>query len=242
MSDVTDTYYAGEAIHGYGTQLLVGQNEPTAETFVAIADVTTITPGDMTTAVIEKTHLRSPEAHREKMAGLRDSGPFALTGNWRPAHGTHSNAGGDGAAVGLVGLWRQRVERNWKIVLPSVPATGAPVAITSNAAGAASPVTTAAPHGLTSGDGVLITGGTGSVPPIAGAWVVTVTSPTVFTIPLTVTTPGTGGSLTKTAEAGLEWPFRGIVTKFQPGEIGIDEKIPFNAEITPVKDFSADLP
>jgi hypothetical protein len=37
-------------------------------------------------------------------------------------------------------------------------------------------------------------------------------------------------------------PFRGVVTKFQPGEIGVDSKIPFSAEITPLRDFSADLP
>jgi hypothetical protein len=39
-----------------------------------------------------------------------------------------------------------------------------------------------------------------------------------------------------------EWPFRGVVTRFQPGEIGIDDKINFTAEITPLQDFSADLP
>ena len=80
MADVTDTYYPGEAFTGYGVQLLVGQGGASPETFVAIADLETITPGDMSTTVIEKTHLRSPEAHKEKMAGLRDSGAFALGG------------------------------------------------------------------------------------------------------------------------------------------------------------------
>ena len=163
MADVTDTYYAGEAINGYGAQLLVGQAGASPEDYVAIADVDTITPGDMTTNVIDKTHLRSPDAHREKMAGLRDSGPFAISGNWRPRHGSQNNAGGDGFDVGLIGLWRLREERNFKIVLAD-------------------------------------------------------DSP------------------------GLEIPFRGVVTKFQPGEIGVDSKIPFTAEITPLQDFSADLP
>lgn len=164
MADVTDTYYAGDAFHGYGAQLLVGQDDASPETFVAVADVLSITPGDMTTAVIEKTHLRSPEAHREKLAGLRDSGAFVITGNWRPAHGSQSNAGGDGFTDGgLIAIWRTRAERNFKIVL---------------------------------NDG----------------------------------SPAT------------EWPFRGIVTKFQPGEIGVDDKVNFTAEITPLQDFSADLP
>jgi hypothetical protein len=162
MADVTGTYYEGGAFHGYGSQLLVSQND-SPETFVAIADVSEITPGDMTTAVIEKTHLRSPEAHREKLAGLRDSGPFTITGNWRPAHGSQSNVGGDGhTAGGLVFLWRTRAERNFKIVL--------------------------------------------------------------------------------TDDDTTEWPFRGFVSKFQPGTIGADDKVNFTAEITPISDFSADLP
>ena len=161
MADVTNTYYEGDAFHGYGTQLLVGQDDGTPETFVAVADITSITPGDMTTAVIEKTHLRSPDAHREKLAGLRDSGPFALEGNWRPGHGSQSNAGGDGFNTpgGMLYLWINRIERNMQIVLS---------------------------------DG---------------------TPPTT-------------------------WAFRGVVTKFQPGVIGVDDKVNFTAEITPLNGAS----
>lgn len=164
MADVTDTFYAGEAIHGYGSQLLVGQDDGSPETFVAVADIETITPGDMTTAVIPKTHLRSPRAHAEKLLGLRDSGPFVITGNWRPRHGSQSQAGGDGfTSGGLLSIWINREERNFKITVPD----GSPA---------------------------------------------------------------------------LEWPFRGGVTRFQPGQIGNDGKIPFTAEITPLRDHSADLP
>lgn len=163
MSDVTDLFYEGEAFLGYGSQLLVGQDDGSPETFVAIADVEKITPGDMSTATVKKTHLRSPEAHQEKLAALRDSGPFTIMGNWRPRHGSQSNAGGDGHTLGLIGLWRTRAERNFKIVLAD-------------------------------------------------------------------------------ASPGTEWPFRGVVTKFQPGEITGEDKVPFTAEITPLTDFSADLP
>lgn len=165
MANVTDTFYAGEAFIGYGTQLLVGQDNGSPETFVAVADIDTITPGDMTTNVVQKTHLRSPEAHHEKLAALRDSGPFTITGNWRLAHGSHSNAGGDGFDTGLIGLWRSREERNFKIVLPIE--AGSPA---------------------------------------------------------------------------IEWPFRGVVTQYQPGEIGLEERVTFTAQITPLQDFSADLP
>lgn len=162
--DVTNTYYPGEAFTGYGAQLMVNVGPGSPGTYVAIADVETITPGEMSTNVIEKTHLRSPEAHREKLAGLRDSGPFAIAGNWRPEHGSQSNAGGDGFTDGgLIALWRERKEADFKIVLP----VGSP---------------------------------------------------------------------------GIEWPFRGVVTKFQPGEIAGDAKVGFSAEITPLGDFSASLP
>jgi hypothetical protein len=120
----------------------------------------------MSTAVVEKTHLRSPEAHREKKLTLRDSGPFVLKGNWRPTHESQSNAGGGSgsfASGGLMAIWRQRLEKNYKIVL---------------------------------NDG----------------------------------SPGT------------EWPFRGGISKFQPGEITVDGKVMFTCEITPLQDFSADLP
>lgn len=165
MADRTDTFYAGTGIHGYGAQLMVGDGA-SPETFQAVAQVTSITFGDMTTAVIDKTHLRSPAAHREKMAGLRDSGPFAIEGIWAPADESQSNTGGGSGSFvsgGLIAMWIARTEHNFKIVL---------------------------------NDG----------------------------------SPAT------------EFPFGGIVTKFQPGQIGPDDKIMFSAEITPVQDFSSDLP
>lgn len=120
MANLTDTYYAGEAFHGYGSQLMVGDGGGSPEGFEAIADITEISFGDMTTAVIEKTHLRSPEAHREKLAGFRDSGAFTVKGNYRPSHESQSNAGGGSGSFvsgGLVAIWRTREERNFKLVL-----------------------------------------------------------------------------------------------------------------------------
>ena len=165
MADVTNTFYAGDAFHGYGTQLKVGDGA-SPEGFDAIADVISITPGEMSTAVIEKTHLRSPAAHREKLAGLRDSGPFTLNMNWRPKHESQSNAGGGSGSFsggGLLSFWVDRIVRNWQIECSD----GSPA--------------------------------------------------TVF-------------------------EFSGFVSKFQPGEIGVDDKVNITVEITPTQDFSAGLP
>lgn len=166
MANVTGLYYAGEAIHGYGAELRVGDgNSP--EAFESVADIESITPGDMTTATIQKTHLRSPDAHHEKMLGLRDSGPWTVTGNWRPKHESHSNAGSGSSVAfqngGLLAMWVARTERNFQIILND----GSPQ--------------------------------------------------TVF-------------------------PIAGGLTRFQPGEITVDGKIPFTFEITPLRDFSAQLP
>lgn len=165
MADRTDTFYAADAIHGYGAQLLVGDGA-SPEQFQAIALVSRITFGDMTTAVIDKTHLRSPEAHREKLLGLRDSGPFSLEGIYSPTDESQSNAGGGSgpfATGGLLAIWRRREERN-------------------------------------------------------------------FILRLNDGSPET------------ELPFRGAVSKYQPGEVGADDKINFTAEITPLQDFSASMP
>lgn len=163
MSDRTNTYYAVEgAIHGYGAQLLVG-NGASPETFEAIAGITSITPGAMTTEDIKRTHLRSPDAHHEHMAGLRDSGAFSVNGVWLPTEQSQSNAGGGSGSFtsgGLIALWRARTTHNFKIVLADT----------------------------------------------------------------------------------TEWPFRGYVSQFQPGEIGTGDKINFTASFQPTEAYDADLP
>lgn len=168
MSDRTDTFYAAEgAIHGYGAQLMVGDGA-SPENFEAIAAVVGITPGSMDTADIDRTHLRSPDAHHEHMPGMRDSAAFSVAGIWLPSEQSQNNAGGGSGAFasgGLVALWRGRATHNFKIVL------------------------------------------------------------------------GAGGG-----SPAVEWPFRGYVKKFQPGEIGTTDKINFTAEFQPTEAYDADLP
>lgn len=129
MADVTGTFYEGKAFIGYESELCIGQNDGSPETFTAVADITIITPGDWTTGVIEKTHLRSPDRHREKLATLRDSGPFQIAGNYRPGHGSHTIAGGDGfsSTHNLPALWRDVTEANFLIRFPAAADVGSPV-------------------------------------------------------------------------------------------------------------------
>jgi hypothetical protein len=118
--DVTGQFYSGDAFIGYGAEFLVGQGD-SPETFVAVPDIESITPGDMTTGIVDVTHLRSPGRHREKLGTIRDSGPIVLAGNYRPDHGAHLQTGGDGfdADHSLLSLWRNVTENNFEIVMPA---------------------------------------------------------------------------------------------------------------------------
>lgn len=171
MADVTDTLYAGEAFIGYKAQLKVGQGT-SPETYVAVADVTMIEPGNTPAGVINKTHLRSPGRAHEKLATIRDLGPFKLAGNYRPGHGSHALAGGDGFTAdtgnddgkSLPALHRALAENNFSIEV--VDASGATITIL----------------------------------------------------------------------------FRGVVTDYKIGQIVLDQKVEFTADIQPLSDWTGGLP
>ncbi len=75
---------------------------------------------------------------------------------------------------------------------------GSAISITSSSIANPSVITSAA-HSLQTGDTVLIAGHSGSTPDINGSHVVTVISTTTFSIPVNVTTGGTGGTATRTS-------------------------------------------
>lgn len=131
MADVTGTFYEGEAFIGYKAELRVGQADGSPETFTAIADVTIVTPGALTTGKTQKTHLRSPNRHHEYLFTIRDSEPFVLVGNYRPSHGSHSMSGGDGFAAGrsLPALHQNVTEANFELEV--FPDAGSPGIIVS---------------------------------------------------------------------------------------------------------------
>jgi len=128
MADVTGTYYNSEGNIGYGAELRVGQDDGSPETFVAIAQVDTIQFGEMNAPVINITHLRSIGRAHEKIATIRDLGPFTITGTLNMNHGSHNNAGGDGfTSGGLIAIHRSLAERNFELEIPDgSPATVMP--------------------------------------------------------------------------------------------------------------------
>lgn len=127
-------FYASRGWIGYGTQVLVGSavggaspdGSPDEDTYTVVGYVRSVTPGSMESNIIDRTHLRSIGAHREKTVGLRDSGPFALVMDWLPDEEAQSNAGGGAGAFasgGLLSMWRNREERNFRLILPDEDAT-----------------------------------------------------------------------------------------------------------------------
>lgn len=75
--------------------------------------------------------------------------------------------------------------------------TNQAIPITSNSIAAATVVTTPVPHKLTTGDVIVVSGVVTSTPTINGSQTVTVLSPTTFSVPITVTVAGTGGSFVR---------------------------------------------
>lgn len=71
--------------------------------------------------------------------------------------------------------------------------------IVSSSVAVSTVITTTVAHGLSTGMTASIVGHTGSTPAIDGTYIVTVLSPTTFSIPKTVTVAGTGGGFTLTA-------------------------------------------
>lgn len=108
MADVTNTDYAADALIGKGAQWLIGDGA-SPETFEAVYGVRRITPGRTTTNIIDKTHLRSPNNHTEKMAGRRDSEGWTIEMIYNPLHESHTNAGGGSGSFTGGGIFAMHI-------------------------------------------------------------------------------------------------------------------------------------
>lgn len=108
-----------DAFHGYGSTWKVG-DATSPEVFTAIAEVVSITPGAMTTEAIDVTHLTSPDTHRERIAGIKDTDPFSMVVNYLPANATQK---GGTSGRGLLKLKKDRTVFNSQIVLADAAAT-----------------------------------------------------------------------------------------------------------------------
>lgn len=72
-----------EADIGYGTLFQTG-NGASPEVFSTLAEVTAVTPPGMSRDSVDATHMQSPEAWREFIAGLKDGGEVSLELNFVP--------------------------------------------------------------------------------------------------------------------------------------------------------------
>ena len=57
----------------------------TAGTYVAVAEVVGITPPGVSRDAVDATHLKSPDAYKEFIAGLKESGEASITLNFVPS-------------------------------------------------------------------------------------------------------------------------------------------------------------
>lgn len=84
----------------------------------------------------------------------------------------------------------------WAVAQNEAVVTSSPVSVTASTGVNPSVVTTAAAHGLTTGNTVLIAGHGGNTV-LNAAWTVTVILVTTFSVPVLGTAAGTGGTVTR---------------------------------------------
>jgi hypothetical protein len=102
---------ASNAIHGFGTLLQVADDASPAD-FTTIAELMSVKPGKMSTAVLEKTHHESPNTHREKLAGLKDTAATTIQGNYLALDATQGTTG-----KGLAKLWKDRTVAHFRAIV-----------------------------------------------------------------------------------------------------------------------------
>ena len=113
------------AHHTYGSTLQIG-DQATSEAFTNIALVMAITPPPLSRSSVDVTHLQSgsyvSEGHRERLAGIADSGPLSFTIFYDPVDDTHDQAT-TAEPKGLLNLWRLGVVRNFQVVFADAGAS-----------------------------------------------------------------------------------------------------------------------
>lgn len=84
-----------------------------SEVFTSLAEVTKLTPTNMSRDDIDVTHTLSANGYREFIAGWRDGGEVSIEANWLPTNATQSYA------AGIHNSFNTDTLHNFKIVLPS---------------------------------------------------------------------------------------------------------------------------
>lgn len=100
------------AIWAYGSKLQIGDGAA-SENFSDVAEITELTPPQMSRDDIDVTSHSSSDGYREFISGLRDGGEVSFKANWLPTNTTQ-----DGT-TGLLESFNDNVNHNWKIILPN---------------------------------------------------------------------------------------------------------------------------
>lgn len=97
---------------GFGVLLKRGDGASPTEAFTAIAELQSIQGPGYSLEVVDATHSESPDAHREKIAGLIDAGEVSAEVTFLPTDATQN------FAAGIQKDLLDRTKRNFQIVWP----------------------------------------------------------------------------------------------------------------------------
>lgn len=99
---------ATNAAIGHGATFAKGDGGG-SEVFTALAEVTSITPPNLSRDTVDATHMGSTDRWREYVAGLRDGGEVGIELNFDP---------GGSAQTALFASFNSNAAGNWKITFP----------------------------------------------------------------------------------------------------------------------------
>lgn len=102
-----------DAFWAYGSLLQAGDGA-VSEAFTSVAEITKLTPPNLSRDAIEVTHTTSANGYREFIAGWRDGGEVAYEANWLPTNATQDYS------TGLHASFNDDDVHNWRIVVPEV--------------------------------------------------------------------------------------------------------------------------
>ncbi|WP_031104276.1 phage tail tube protein [Streptomyces sp. NRRL S-146] len=108
-------------LDAFGTQLQRGDGATPTETFMAIANVTDITPPGLERETLDVTSHGSPDAWREFIGGLKDGGEVEIDINYDPRE--HDS---------LIADFGDTAPRNYLVVWPLELGTWAFAAVLTN--------------------------------------------------------------------------------------------------------------
>src|SRR5512139_2097300 len=109
----------------YGTLLKIGNGAGTAETFATIAEVGDIDGPSMSVDTIDMTNHSSPDARKEFLMSLIDSGEISFPINFIPTDPTHDDT------TGIQKIMNDRAIWNWQMLFPDTSTVTFAAAVTA---------------------------------------------------------------------------------------------------------------